>query len=160
VLAKNMPRAKKYVDWLSKRTGKIYRLLTEAGWEYAARAGTTTRFSSGHEQPLPAVERELEALGEYAWFLDNSEGRAHVVGGKKANPFGLHDMHGNVWEWVEDCYSDNYNGADSDGSARTSNNCSSRVHRGGAWTDLADRLRSARRDGDRPYLRFDYLASV
>jgi formylglycine-generating enzyme required for sulfatase activity len=128
--------AKKYVDWLSKRTGKTYRLLTEAEWENAARARTTTRFSFGDDE---------KALGEYAWFFPNSESRTHVVGGKKANPFGLHDMHGNVWEWVEDCYVPDYDGAPSDGSAQTTNNDCIRVLRGGGWNFGAVNLRSAQR---------------
>jgi formylglycine-generating enzyme required for sulfatase activity len=128
--------AKKYLDWLSKRTGKTYRLLTEAEWEYAARGGTTTRFSFGDDD---------DALGQYAWFTGNAERRAHVVGSKKANPFGLNDMHGNVWEWVEDCYVDNYNRAPNDGSPNTSDRCSSRILRGGAWFGNRDLLRSAQR---------------
>jgi formylglycine-generating enzyme required for sulfatase activity len=114
-----------------------YRLPTEAEWEYPARAGSTTKYSFSDDEA---------ALGEYAWFSINSESRTHVVGGKKANPFGLHDMHGNVWEWVEDCYTDNYNVAHSDGSARTSNNCAERVLRDGAWFVSPEVLSSARRN--------------
>jgi formylglycine-generating enzyme required for sulfatase activity len=126
--------AKKYVEWLSKRTGKTYRLLTEAEWEYATRAGSTTRYSFGDDEAV---------LGEHAWFSRNSEGRAHVVGGKKANAFGLHDMHGNVWEWVEDCHVETYDSAPSDGSDRRSEDCSSRVLRGGSWNYLSEVLRAA-----------------
>jgi formylglycine-generating enzyme required for sulfatase activity len=139
--------AKKYVEWLSKRTGKTYRLLTEAEWEYAARAGTTTPFSFGDDD---------EALGEHAWFSGNSESRTHVVGGKKANPFGLYDMHGNVYEWVEDCYVDNYNGAPTDGTSwkeACKGKTSSRVVRGGSWLDRPVVLRSSLRGRYGPVLR-------
>ncbi len=144
VINVNWDDAKKYVEWLSKRTGKTYRLLTEAEWEYAARAGTTTKFSFGDEE---------SGLSEHAWFSANSESRAHPVGKKKPNAFSLHDMHGNVWEWVEDCHVDNYNGAPENGTARPSPSCRSRVLRGGAWSGGPDILRSAQRDryvpGDR-----------
>ena len=92
--------AQQYVKWLSDRTGKEYRLLSEAEWEYAARGGKATGFSFGDEE---------SQLGDFAWVpAKNSEGKAHPVGGKQPNDYGLHDMHGNVWEWVEDCYEDNY----------------------------------------------------
>jgi len=139
--------AKKYVDWLSNRTGKTYRLLTEAEWEYAARAGTTTRFSFGDDD---------KALGEHAWFSGNSESRTHVVGGKKPNPFGLHDMHGNVWEWIEDCYVANYNGAPTDGTSwkeACKDKSSSRVVRGGSWNLAQDYLRSSYRLWNEPDYR-------
>jgi formylglycine-generating enzyme required for sulfatase activity len=145
VINVSLDDAKTYVDWLSRLTGKTYRLLTEAEWEYAARARTTTRFSFGDDD---------EALGEHAWFVGNSESRTHVVGGKNANPFGLYDMHGNVSEFVEDLYVDNYNGAPADGSARTSD-CNSRacrvlVLRGGSWGNAPVVLRSADRRRVRP----------
>ncbi len=143
--------AKKYVDWLSKRTGKTYRLLTEAEWEYAARAGKATRFSFGDDD---------EALGEHAWFSDNSESRTHAVGAKRANAFGLHDMHGNVTEWVEDCYVENYNGAPTDGASwkeGCKDKTSSRVVRGGSWViDTVD-LRSSIRGRDVPVIRNSYF---
>jgi formylglycine-generating enzyme required for sulfatase activity len=135
--------AQSYITWLNERTGLAgrsdrYRLLTEAEWEYAARAGTTTRWSFGSDEPR---------LGSYAWFASNSSSRTQPVGGKPANAFGLHDMHGNVWEWVEDCYSDSYSGAPSDGSARTTGDCSYRRIRGGSWRNFPQSLRSADRLG-------------
>ena len=133
--------AKKYVEWLSKRTGKTYRLLSEAEWEYAARAGTTTLYSFGDN---PA---SLE-INDHAWFDENAVGRSHAVGEKKPNKFGLHDMHGNVWEWVEDCHRRGYYTALADGRAQGPpyiGGCG-RVYRGGAWSTDASYLRSAARN--------------
>lgn len=87
-------------------TGQDYQLLSEAEWEYAARGATTTRWSSGDDEA---------GLDDYAWHVQNSDGQTHPVGEKKPNAFGLHDMHGNVWERVEDCYQENINGAPTDG---------------------------------------------
>ncbi|MBM3540084.1 MAG: formylglycine-generating enzyme family protein, partial [Alphaproteobacteria bacterium] len=111
--------AKAYVEWLGRKAGKSYRLLSEAEWEYAARAGTTTAWSCGSSESC------LAAAG---WHYGNSGGRTQAVGTKSANAFGLHDMHGNVWEWVEDCWHDSYAGAPSDGSAwTTGGDCGRRV---------------------------------
>src|SRR5262249_14598581 len=100
--------AERYAAWLSGMTGKAYRLLSEAEWEYAARAGSETQFSFGDDD---------SRLGDYAWYFANSERKSQPVGGKAANAFGLHDMHGNVFEWVEDHWHESYEGAPSDGSA-------------------------------------------
>lgn len=129
--------AQRYVEWLSRVTGKPYRLLTEAEWEYAARAGTTTHFSFKNEA----------ALDNHAWYEANSLRRPHPVGDDlEPNPFGLHNMHGNVSEWVQDCFSDNYRDASPIGLAWLSSNCRRRVIRGGDWQARARALRSAQRD--------------
>jgi formylglycine-generating enzyme required for sulfatase activity len=131
--------AQAYVTWLNRRTGLTgrvdrYRLLSEAEWEYAARAGSTTAYSFGND---------AGQLGAHARFWDNSNSRAYSVGGKRPNGFGLYDMHGNVWELVEDCWNDTYANAPSDGSPSTIGDCSHRVIRGGSWINYARDLRSA-----------------
>jgi formylglycine-generating enzyme required for sulfatase activity len=134
--------AQAYVTWLSQETGQPYRLLSEAEWEYACRAETTTRYSWGDNPPTP----------EQANFGHNV-GKTTKVGAYPANPWGLHDMHGNVLEWVEDCLNDSYQGAPSDGSAWTSGDCRSRVIRSGSWSGRPEDLRSACREGYRSGLR-------
>src|SRR5262249_9737787 len=113
------------------------RLLTEAEWEYTARAGRMTHFSFGND----AAE-----LRQYAWYADDPDRQTHEVGQKKPNAFGIYDIYGNVSEWVEDCYHDNYRDAGSDGKAWTGGNCNRRVIRGGSWQQFARMLRSAARD--------------
>jgi formylglycine-generating enzyme required for sulfatase activity len=141
--------AQTYVMWLSKRTGKTYRLLTEAEWEYAARAANDSEYSFGNSEAV---------LGQHAWFRDNSDSQPHAVGGKKPNAFFLYDMHGNVWEWVEDCYVNTYAGAPTDGSARPSSPCDFfRVLRGGTWNSVPGELRSATRDFIGPSDRGDFF---
>jgi formylglycine-generating enzyme required for sulfatase activity len=128
--------AQQYVAWLSRITGKTYRLLTEAEWEYAARAGSETRFSFGDDEIL---------LHHYAWYNDDVD-KTQPVGKKAANAFGLHDMYGNVWEWVEDPWHKNYEGAPMDGSAWKKDGSETlRVVRGGSWYFNAPSLRSAGR---------------
>jgi formylglycine-generating enzyme required for sulfatase activity len=136
--------AHEYVTWLSRMTGQHYRLLSEAEWEYAARAGTTTRYSFGDDEGM---------LGEHAWYAKNSDNRTHPVGKKKPNAFGLFDMHGNVWEWCEDNWHPNYEGAPGDGSVWPGGEPSLRVLRGGSWTNGPSLLRSAVRYGLQPGYR-------
>jgi formylglycine-generating enzyme required for sulfatase activity len=131
--------AERYVTWLSRLTGETYRLPSEAEWEYAARAGTTTLYSFG--------DNEAAAFGLYAWYVFDSGGKTHPVGEKKPNGFGLYDMHGNVWEWVQDCYQDSYQGAPTDGAAWTTGDCTSRVGRGGNYSSSTGQLRSDTREG-------------
>ena len=140
--------AKAYSGWLSKKTGKTYRVLSEAEREYATRAGTTTAYSWGNE--IGRGNANCSGCGS-PW-----DGRQTApVGSFKPNAFGLYDMHGNVWEWVEDCYHDNYKGAPADGSAWTIGDCVRRRLRGGSWRDDPQNLRSASRNwvaaGDRSY---------
>ncbi len=113
-----------------------YRLPSEAEWEYAARAGTTTRYSFGDDD---------SKLGEYAWYGENSGDKTHPVGKKGANPWGLYDVHGNVREWVQDTWHDTYNGAPIDRTAWRDEVSSLVVLRGGSWFSIASSCRSAGR---------------
>ena len=132
--------AKEYVAWLSGETGEEYRLPSEAEWEYAARAGTATKYSWGNE--IGGNRANCEGCGSQ-W--DNKQ--TAPVGSFGPNGFGLYDMHGNVWEWVEDCWNESYEGAPSDGSAWTSGVCGLRVLRGGSWDFNPRYLRAASRYG-------------
>ena len=141
--------AKQFVAWLAKRTGKPYRLLTEAEWEYAARA--VTKASDPHAPFSTGATINYKQANYDANFTYNKgpqglyRQKTLDVGSLPRNAFGLHDMHGNVWEWVEDCYRDSYRGAPTDGSAVTSGDCSLRILRGGSWNYYPQLLRSAYR---------------
>jgi len=127
--------ARAYAAWLKEVTGKSFRLPTEAEWEYAVRAGTTTEYFFGDDE---------DKLGDYAWYQDNSGGKTHLVGQKKPNSWGLYDMTGNVWEWVEDDWHKNYKGAPPDGRAWAGNpRGAERVIRGGSWYYGAHDCRTA-----------------
>jgi formylglycine-generating enzyme required for sulfatase activity len=147
-----------YLPWLSRTTGKTYRLLSEAEWEYAARAGTTTPFATG---PTITIEQANfngnEPYGEsfslYASGKDVWRQKTVEVGSYSPNAFGLYDMHGNAWEWVQDCWNSNYNGAPADGSAWAVGECDKRIPRGGSWQLDAKLLRSARRAWSPPGFR-------
>ena len=137
--------AQTYVKWLSKKTGKRYRLLSEAEWEYAARAGTTTRYSWGDD--IGYNRANCNGCGS-RW----DDKKTAPVGSFPANAFGLHDAHGNVWEWVADCWIENYIGAPSDGSVWANGDCRGKhVLRGGSWLDKPRNLRSAKRKRNWPY---------
>lgn len=137
--------AQAYVKWLSQTTGKQYRLLTEAEWEYAARAGSRGAFPWGEA----AGSNNINCDG--CGSVQGSKGTA-PVGSFKPNAFGLYDMHGNVWEWVEDNYHENYKGAPTNGSAWSSK-APLRVLRGGSWYDKPDDARSAERTRHLPNVR-------
>ncbi len=133
VLNVNWYSVQEYVGWLSQRTGKSYRLLSEAEWEYAARGGAGGQvFGEGNAN--------CDGCGS-RW--DNKQ--TAPVGSFRPNGFGLHDMLGNVWEWTQDCSNGSYSGAPSDGTAWTSGNCSRRVRRGGSWSGGPGIVRSASR---------------
>ena len=145
--------AKAYLAWLSAKTGKTYRLPTEAEWEYAARAGAASRFHFGEDDAdycrygNGVDEAAVGAVpGAKGWSaLPCRDGYAYTapVGSFAPNAFGLHDTHGNVFEWVEDCWHNDYNGAPADGSAWLTGDCSQRVQRGGAWGYPREYLRIA-----------------
>ena len=122
-----------FITKLNHKSGKRYRLPSEAEWEYAARAGTRTKWSFGNE---------VSKLGDYAWYYENSGSKAKAVAQKLPNAFGLMDMYGNVWEWTQDCRHENYFGAPADGSAWETK-CWGRVLRGGSWGNFQSEVRSA-----------------
>jgi formylglycine-generating enzyme required for sulfatase activity len=138
--------AKAYTDWLSRKTGKPYRLLSEAEWEYAARAGTTTMFAYG--DALSPRQANYDGSTDGSGPSDVNRQKTVPVGSFPPNRFGLHDMHGNVSEWVEDCWHDDYTAAaPTDGSPWHDGDCNGRVVRGGSWEDSPAEHRSAARTG-------------
>ena len=142
----NWNDAQEFAERLSQKTGKQYRLPSEAEWEYAARAGTSTKWSFGDNE---------SQLGDYAWFRGNSQAKTQRVAQKRPNAFGLFDMHGNVWEWVQDCWHDNYAAAPTDGSAWTTSCSDTRQGlRGGSGDLVSANLRSANRSRMAPYFSF------
>ena len=162
VINVNWNEAKAYAAWLSKQTGKRYRLPTEAEWEYAARAGTTKRYAFGNSIDCSQARYGRRSSSSeciprgISRDLRRTLQRTAPVGSFMPSAFGLYDMHGNVSEWVEDCYVDTYNGAPTDGSARTTGcGASDRpVVRGGHWRNSASRfLRSANRAWGLPSAR-------
>jgi formylglycine-generating enzyme required for sulfatase activity len=121
---------------LGMKTGKNYRLPSEAEWEYVARAGSQTAYPFGDELKLSV---------DFAWSAVNANRQPHQVGEKQPNKFGVHDMQGNVLEWTQDCWNSNYVGAPIDGRPWIAGECTSRVVRGGAWGRTDEMMRSARR---------------
>jgi formylglycine-generating enzyme required for sulfatase activity len=135
-----------FISLLNKREGHSrYRLPTEAEWEYSARAGTTGAYSFGDD---------ADSLGGYAWYDDNSGNKTHPVGQKAPNPWGLYDMHGNVWEWVQDWYGDRYYSSSPGSDPKGPSSGSNRVKRGGCWGHYARSCRSAYRDDSAPDVRY------
>jgi formylglycine-generating enzyme required for sulfatase activity len=118
-----------------------YRLPTEAEWEYACRAGTTTAYYFGDN---------ASKLSDHAWFEDNAGGKPRPVGGKPANPWGLYDMHGNVWQWCNDFYQVDYYQQSPEKDPRGPSAGESKVVRGGAWKFSADSCRSGYRNNENP----------
>lgn len=148
--------AKAYLNWLSEKTGQPYRLSSEAEWEYAARAGTTTPFWTG--QMITTDQANFNGTRTYN---SSSTGayreQTTPVGSFPPNAFGLYDVHGNVMEWVEDCSNDSYQAAPVDGTAWTSGDCGNRILRGGHWSSRPAFLRSAVRNRSWPTYRRDKI---
>jgi formylglycine-generating enzyme required for sulfatase activity len=132
--------AQRYVAWLSRMTGRRYRLLSEAEWEYGARAGTTTAYWWGDD--VGRGNANCNGCGSKWDGLTTSP-----VGSFRANPFGLYDAHGDIVQWVADCYHDNHEGASPDGAPRTTGDCSRRTIRGGSWYMDTRTVRAAYRSG-------------
>ncbi|NQZ54529.1 MAG: formylglycine-generating enzyme family protein [Piscirickettsiaceae bacterium] len=134
-----------YISWLNKVTGANFRLPTEAEWEYAARAGSDTKYSWGDRISCGKAQYDGGERPNCFYKASGTYRGTAPVAVFKANAFGLNDMHGNVWEWTQDCWSNSYSGAPSDGSAWTHAQCERRVLRGGSSYDEPEFLRSAYR---------------
>jgi formylglycine-generating enzyme required for sulfatase activity len=147
-------QVKQYVAWLSKMTGQTYRLLTEAEWEYAARAGTNTAYPWGNE--IGNGNANCSGCGSQ-WADDEENPKTAPVASFPPNAFRLHDMNGNVWEWVEDCYQSNYNEAPTDGLALITRDCINHVIRGGSW--IVWRFPQSARSASRDHYAKDQLRS-
>ncbi len=137
-----------YAEWLSGQTREQYHLPTEAEWEYAARAGTETGYFFGNNKDL---------LGKYDWYYVNSGGKTHPAGKKQPNAWGLYDVHGNVWEWVQDRYGYKYYAESSKENPSGPESGAIQVIRGGSWNDPPRIVRSARRHGGAPGYRCSFL---
>lgn len=129
----NWNDVQKFIQKLNQKTGKRYRLPSEAEWEYACRAGGQHEYCGS------------DGVESVAWYIENKELKTHPVGQKQANAWGLYDMSGNVAEWVQDCWNESYNGAPSDGSAWESGYCGRRVLRGGSWFSNPGDVRATNR---------------
>jgi formylglycine-generating enzyme required for sulfatase activity len=147
--------ARSFAAWLSRKTGAKYRLLSEAEWEYVARANTETPFHTGPQ--ITTADANFEGTETYNGSPKGIyRQKTTAVGKFPANAFGLFDVHGNLWEWVQDCYNSNYEGAPSDGSAWETGDCTRRVTRSGSWANTPQKVRSAMRDRDRSSIRNKY----
>lgn len=144
----NWQDAKAFAQWASEQTGLVLRLPSEAEWEYAARAGSTTKYSWGD-----SINCDQARYG----YWDCNSRSTMPVGSYQANAFGIFDMHGNVWEFIEDCWHNNYQGAPTDGSARSQPQCYYRVVRGGSWNDSPGARRAAFRNRSAAVYRFNFL---
>ena len=160
VVCVNWADAKAYVEWLGRETGERYRLPSESEWEYAARAGTTTARYWGNDPDAACTNANVgdrSAKHTFSSLTMHNCRDGHVytapVGSFRANGFGLYDVLGNVWEWVEDCWIGSYVGALSNGDSWTTGDCYTRDLRGGSWYSLPERARAARRGSSRPALR-------
>jgi formylglycine-generating enzyme required for sulfatase activity len=137
--------AQEFIKALNALTGQEYRLPTEAEWEYACRAGSTGKWCFGDDE---------SELGQYAWHRKNSDNKTHPVGKKKPNAFGLHDLHGNVWEWCQDGWHNSYKGAPVDAREWVGDSDDKyRVLRGGSWINVPQNLRAAYRFFSDPAVR-------
>lgn len=134
-----------FIAWLSGKTGKAYRLPTEAEWEYAARGGSAGPFSFG--STVRGGQANYNGAYPYSGEKETFRARTVAAGSFAPNAYGLYDMHGNAWEWTADCWAETHAGAPSDGSAVVTGDCSKRVLKGGAWNTGGWRLRSAHRIG-------------
>jgi len=132
----NWDDIQEFITKLNTLTGKKYRLPSEAEWEYACRAGSTGKWCFGDDEAQ---------LTHYAWNKNNSDSKSHPVEQKRPNAFGLYDMHGNVWEWLQDYWHENYEGAPTDGSAWTTGTSGLRVVRGGSWNSSVSSSRASNR---------------
>jgi len=158
-------QARQYTSWLSERTGRRYRLPTEAEWEYAARAGSSQQFTWGNfdEMACPHAntfdQTGRSSFPSWNWSVPCDDGAAQTaaVGSYPPNAWGLHDVVGNVWEWVADCWHGSYDGAPQDSTAWVEDGCSKRVNRGGGWGNHPRSARLSNRDGDNAAARSDGL---
>jgi len=156
-------QAQQYVGWASRRSGKRYRLPSESEWEYAARAGLITQYTWGNSIDSACQQANVfdhsghDANPQWNWQAQCDDGYAKTapVGRFPPNAWGLHDMLGNVWEWVGDCWHSDYSGAPDDGSAWVEPGCRKRVNRGGGWGNPPTSLRITNRDGDPANARSD-----
>lgn len=136
-----------YIDWMREKTGLNYRLPTEAEWEYAARSG-------GKQIKGPGLSAELK---QRAWFRGNADGKPHAVGQKKANGLGLHDMSGNVWEWVQDRYHKDYYAMSPKDNPKGPDTGTGRVMRGGSWYNPPQGIRATHRNWTYAFKRYTSL---